>query len=343
MGIVGRCAACVLSGLVVAVVSPLRGEEAPAFYAQKTIKIIVPYAAGGSYDFYARLLADHLPRHIPGHPTIIVQNVPGGGGMVGVQNMYAREPQDGTSLAFLPRDVATTQMLRPETARYDARRFSWIGSMSSYAGVMFVASRTGVKTADDLRQKEVVVGSWGQGTESYNTPLLLNKLASTKFRIVTGYGGAAEVDLAVDRGEVDSRTASWTFLKAERQSWLKDGYIVTPFQTGVKRHPELPNIPMIAELANDDEGRRIIEFANSDAAMGWNVASTPNVPSDRVAMLRSAFDEAVTDPALLADALKRGLEILPTTGAELVTMVNRTIATPAESLTRLKSIIGAAN
>ena len=230
-------------------------------------------------------------------------------------------------------------MLRPEQARYDARRYNWIGTISSYAGVMFIASRTGVKTVDDLRSIQVVAGSWGQTTETYITPTLLNALAGTKFRLVTGYRGGPDVDLAVERGEVDGRMSSWTLLKTQRERWLKDKFVVIPFQAGIKSHPELKGIPLVSELATTEEGRRILEFQNSDAGIGWSVVAPPNVPAERVAILRAAFDKTMRDPEFLAEAQKRGFEINPATGQELEAIVGRTIATPADALTRLKNIL----
>jgi tripartite-type tricarboxylate transporter receptor subunit TctC len=260
------------------------------FFKGKSLSFTVVYEPGGTYDIYSRLLVAHLPRHIPGKPTIVVQYMPGAGGLTGTLNLYERAAQDGTQLGMLPRDIAINQMLHPEDARYDARRFSWIGRISSYTGVMFVSTRTGVKIADDLKRLPVAVGSWGTTTDSFVTPALLNALAGTKFKIVTGYRGASDVDLAIERGEVDARVASWTAVKATRSDWLSDGKIVVPFQTGLKSHPEMPQLPLISELATSEEGRQILEFMNSDSSIGWNVVAPPHVPAERIAILRKAFD-----------------------------------------------------
>jgi tripartite-type tricarboxylate transporter receptor subunit TctC len=308
-------------------------------FGQKPIRFLVTYEPGGSYDLYARLVTTHMGKYLPGKPPIVVQYMPGAGGLLGTLHLYEKSPQDGTEIAILPRDIAINQMLRPETARYDARRFNWIGTLSSYAGVMFVASRTGVKTADDLRRIPVIAGSWGPTTETYITPMLLNALAGTKFKIVTGYRGGPDVDLAVERGEVDGRMSSWTLLKTQRASWLANGTVVMPFQSGLKSHPELTQIPLIADLATSAEGRRILEFQNSDAGIGWSVVAPPNVPAARVALLRQAFDKTMADPEFIADAAKRGLEINSATGQELEAIVGRTIATPADALASLKALL----
>jgi tripartite-type tricarboxylate transporter receptor subunit TctC len=324
-----------------AVAAPQGAPAQDAADSQKQIKFLVTYEPGGSYDLYARLVTTFMPKHLPGNPSMIVQYMAGAGGLIGTLHLYEKSPQDGSEIAILPRDIAINQMLRPESARYDARKFSWIGTLSTYAGVMFVAARTGVKTADDLRRIPVVVGSWGQTTETFITPTLLNALADTKFKIVTGYRGGPDVDLAVDRGEVDARMASWTLLKSQRAHWLADHFVVIPFQSGLKSHPELKGVPLIAELARTEEGRRILEFQNSDAGIGWSVVAPPNVPAARLAVLRQAFDKTIADPEFVAEAQKRGLEINPATGAELEAVVARTVATPPEALTTLKNILGA--
>lgn len=335
-----RLAAVVAISATLAWAGQASAQSATEFFGQKTIKFDITYEPGGSYDLYARLAATHLPKHIPGLPAMVNQYIPGAGGLIGILHLSEKAPQDGTEIAILPRDLAINQMLRPDTARYEARKFNWIGTLSSYAGVMFVASRTGVKTADDLKRIPVVAGSWGQTTETYITPTLLNALADTKFKIVTGYRGGPDVDLAVERGEVDGRMASWTLLKTQRAHWLADHTVVIPFQSGVKSHPELLQVPLITSMATSEEGRRILEFQNSDAGIGWSVVAPPNVPADRVAILRAAFDQMIVDPEFLADAKKRGLEITPASGKELEGIVGRTVSTPAEALVTLKKLIG---
>jgi tripartite-type tricarboxylate transporter receptor subunit TctC len=331
----------VMAGLISA--GSARAQSAEEFFKGKTLRFTVVYEPGGTYDLYSRLVIVHLPKHIPGNPAIVVQYMPGAGGMVGTVNLYEKAARDGTQLGMLPRDIAVNQMLHPDAARYDAKRFSWIGRVASYTGVMVVMSRTGVKTAEDLRTRQVVAGAWGNTTDSFVTPTLLNALAGTRFKIVTGYRGAADVDLAIERGEADARVASWTALKSTRAEWLKDGRIVVPFQTGLKRHADLPDLPLISDLAQSDDGRRILEFMNSDASVGWNVIAPPEVPADRVAALRGALAATMRDPDFLADAQKQGLEIVPGSGEEVAAVVARTLATPHDLVARVAAIVGAQN
>jgi len=309
----------------------------------KTIKLIVPYAPGGSYDVYARVVAEHFRLHVPIIQSIVVQNMPGAGGMTAVQNLYSREVPDGTSMAIMPRDVATNQILRPEIAKYDARKFSWIGSVAAYAGVLYVVAEANVRSVDELKRREIIIGAWGQGTESFTTPTILNSVAGTKFKIVTGYGGGPEVDLAVERGEAEGRVASWTFLKTQKHEWLKSKFITTPFQTGLKRHPELPDIPLITELAQDEAGKQILNIMNADSGIGWSFAAPPGMSADMLNIFRVAFDKTMADKAFISDAEKRGLEILPSTGAEIQNLVNTTLNTPPAVIAKLRSFLGAAN
>jgi len=310
------------------------------FFRNKTVKLMITFEPGGSYDLYARLAATYLPKHLPGQPAMTVQYHPGAGGLVGILHFAEKAAQDGTELAILPRDVAINQRLRPETAKYDTRRFGWIGTLATYPGVMFIAARTGVKTAEDLRRITVVAGSWGPTSETFITPTLLNALADTRFKIVSGYRGGPDVDLAVERGEVDGRMASWTLMKTQRAQWLRDKFVVIPFQAGVTSHPELADVPLIGTLAKTEEGRRIFEFQNSDAGIGWSLVAPPNVPPERLALLRRAFDDMTADPEFRAEADRRGLDVTPARGEALAAIVERTIATPAEALVTLKTILG---
>lgn len=314
-------------------------QSADDYFKNKSLRFTVVYNPGGTYDLYSRLVIAHLSRHIPGHPAIVIQYMPGAGGMTGTLYLYGRAEQDGTQIGMLPRDIAVNQMLHPETSRYDARRFNWIGRIASYTGVVFVAAHTGVTAADDLRRIVVAAGAWGATTDSFVTPTLLNALGGTRMKIVTGYSGAAEVDLAIERQEVDGRVASWTSVKTTHGPWLAAGRIAVLFQTGLKPHADLPRLPLITDLATSDEGRQILEFMNSDSSIGWNVVAPPNVPADRVAILRAAFDATLQDPEFLADAKMRGLEIVPARGDEVQDVVRRTVAVPPQAIERVKAIL----
>jgi tripartite-type tricarboxylate transporter receptor subunit TctC len=311
------------------------------FYRQRTITFVSVFAPGGTYDLYSRLVATHLPNFIPGNPRIIVQYMPGAGGLTGAIHLATQAPQDGTEIGMVDRAIAVNQVQRTVGVLLDANKFQWIGSVSSYGGVLQVAGRTGVKTADDLRRIPLVLGSWGVETSSYTMPVLLNALAGTKFKVVTGYRGAAEVDLAVESGEVDGRISSWSTLKYTKAAQLADGKVAVVMQSGLKRNPDLPQVPLIGELAATEQGRRILEFIDSDSGIGWSVVAPPGVPLDRVAALRQAFDRMVEDPKFLGDAQAKHLDVVPSTGQEIEALVRRTVSIPREDIDAMNKLLSA--
>jgi len=316
-------------------------EAVTEFYRQRTITFVSVFAPGGTYDLYSRLVATHLPNFIPGNPRIIVQYMPGAGGLTGAVHLATQSPQDGTEIGMVDRAIAVNQVQRTVGVLLDANRFQWIGSVSSYGGVLQVAGRTGVKTADDLRQIPLVIGSWGVETSSYTMPVLLNALAGTKFKVVTGYRGAAEVDLAVESGEVDGRISSWSTLKYTKAAQLAEGKVAVVMQSGLKRNPDLPRVPLIGELAATEQGRRILEFIDSDSGIGWSVVAPPGVPLDRVAALRQAFDRMVEDPKFLGDAQAKHLDVVPSTGQEIEALVRRTVSVPREDIDAMNKLLSA--
>lgn len=319
-----------------------RAEPVEEFFSQRTITFVSVFAPGGTYDLYSRLVATHLPNFIPGRPRVVVQYVPGAGGLTGAVHLATQAPQDGTEIGMVDRAVAVNQVLHTVGVSLDVRKFQWVGSVSSYGGVLQVAGRTGIKTADDLRRISMVVGSWGIETSSYTLPVLLNALAGTRFKVVTGYRGASEVDLAVETGEVDGRVSSWPTLKYMKASSLADGSVVVVTQSGLKRNPDLPQVPLVWELASTEQGRRILQFIDSDSAIGWSVVAPPGVPADRVAAVRRAFDAMVADPKFLSDAQARHLDVVPSTGAEIESLVARTLSVPREDIVTMNNLLAAA-
>jgi tripartite-type tricarboxylate transporter receptor subunit TctC len=267
--------------------------------------------------------------------------MPGAGGLTGAIHLATQAPQDGTEIGMLDRAIAVNQVLRTTGVPLDASKFQWIGSVSSYGGVLQVAGRTGVRTADDLRRIPLVMGSWGVETSSYTMPVLLNALVGTKFKVVTGYRGAAEVDLAVESGEVDGRISSWPTLKYTKAAALAEGKLVVVMQSGLKRNPDLAQVPLVTELAATEQGRRILEFIDSESGIGWSVTAPSGVPLDRVAALREAFDRMVADPKFLDDAQARHLDVVPSTGQEIQALVKRTLSVPRQDIAAMNELLAA--
>jgi tripartite-type tricarboxylate transporter receptor subunit TctC len=336
----------IMTGVLAVTIAAASGAVAHAadavadFYRGKTITFTVTYGAGGTYDLYSRLVAQHMPAFIPGKPTIVVKYMPGASGLTGSHYLYDRAARDGTEVGMVPREIVVQQILRPQSLKLDSSRLNWIGGIASYSGVMFVMTRAGVRTIEEARRKTVIAGSWGKGTESYTIPVVLNALAGTKFKIVAGYRGAADTDLAIERGEVDARIASWASLRRQDQKQIAAGKIALLYQTGNKPHPDLPKVPLLKDLATTPQGKNILAFLDSSSGIGWSVTAPPGVPPDRVAALRRAFDRTVADPAFRADATKRKLDVIPSTGQELTRLVKETLSIPPNDLAMAKKLTG---
>lgn len=324
-------------GLLTGLAQPAAAED---FYAGKTISILVGSAPGGSYDGYARLVARHIGRFIPGHPDVIVKNMPGAAARVMTNYVDKIAPKDGTALGAPLNTIPLDQILEPQKSKYDAAKFNWIGAVSSPANVLVTWYTSGVKTLDDAKNKEVTIGATTPGTTQEMYPLMANNLFGTKFKVITGYKASTEVNIAMERGEVQGRGAN-TFISYRIQDpeWLKDKKINFIFQMTAERDPELKEVPTLLEYAKTDEQRKIISLMVTTEAVGRSYFAPPGVPADRVAMLRKALSEVVKDSAFLADAKKMKLDITPVGGEKLQKMVADLIATPPDIVAKYKAAV----
>jgi tripartite-type tricarboxylate transporter receptor subunit TctC len=294
---------------------PASAQTSEEFYKGKTITITLGQPPGGSYDFYARLAADHLRRFIPGNPNLILQHRPGGGGIAAVRWFYAQAPRDGTAMGLFSESIAHTQLLTPDLGRWKVEEMSYVGSMAPSNGAMVVRKGAPATTAAAMRTIPVTVGCSGVNSTSYQYPAALKALGGFKFNIVCGYGGSAEIKLAMKRGEADLYNASWHAWRLN--PGIKDGSFIPAIQGGLKRTRELTNVPLTQDLVSDSHAKRILEFISAGSAIGRALIAAPNVPPDRIAALRDAFDLMVKDETFLADAAKRNLDIEPTPGVVL--------------------------
>jgi tripartite-type tricarboxylate transporter receptor subunit TctC len=301
------------------------------FFRGKTITLIVGDDAGGQYTVNGRLLAEYLGKYIPGNPNIIVQNMPGASSVTATNYLYAVAPEDGTVFGLPNQSVVLYQAARLPALRYKAEKMNWIGSMTASNHVVVVMARSGVKTLDDAKTKEVTMGSLGVNGTLSVYPTVLNRIAGTKFKLVVGYSGANLVDLAMLRGEIDGRGSyTWTDLKASHPDWLASKKVNLLVQLGPQKAPDLPDVPLLTDLARSEHEREVLAFISSDTVLGRPFVLPPNVPPDRVAALREAFSRTVADPDFLRDAKKLGINIAPVSGAELQKRVEQTVATPRE-------------
>jgi tripartite-type tricarboxylate transporter receptor subunit TctC len=328
MDILCRAGTAIVACLVARVVAT---TPAPAqdFFAGKTITVAIGSRVGGSYDAYGRLVARHMPRHIPGNPTMVPKNMPGAAGTRVANYAYNVAPKDGTYLVATLNSIPLTQIMRPKKAKYEVAKFNWIGAINSPAHVLATWHTSGIKTIEDARKREVVIGGTTAGTSMEMYPTISNRLLGTKFKVVLGYRGGKGVNLAMERGEVEGRGSnSWLSYKMRNPDWVRDGKIHVLFQMSLKRAPTLPNTPTLIELAKTDEDRQIIAVLTKSETIGRSLLAPPGVPAARVALLRAAFDGLVKDPKMLKDAKRSKLPIRPTSGSDLQTMVESVFKTP---------------
>ena len=316
------------------------------FYRGKQMQMIVATSPGGDYDTRARLLARHIGRHIPGEPTVIARNMPGGVGVAAANYMMGVAPKDGTALHAIMQGMAALQATGGQSqVEFDVTKFSWIGNTTDSPNIINSWHTTGITRIEQVFTQELVVGAPGTATSSVYYPLALNVLVGTKFKIISGYPGGNDVNVAMERGEVGGRgsnsLAAW---KATRPHWLKEGKVHFLVQIGLKRHPELPDVPLFFELAKNEDDRQVLRFLSADIPLSRAIVTTPGVPADRVAALRRAFDLTMKDAAFLAEADKGQIDISPSSGVDAEKIVAEIVNAPAAVRARAKAILdGKAN
>jgi tripartite-type tricarboxylate transporter receptor subunit TctC len=306
------------------------------FYAGKTINLYIGQGPGGGYDAYGRLVARHLGHHLAGAPIIVPQNMPGAGGFKVANYLYQVAPQDGTALGLAAEAVALEQALGGPGIEYDASRLNWIGRMTSSASIFFTWHTSAVKNIEDARKFEAAFGSTGVTGITGYTPRALNKLAGTRFKVVTGYNGSADVMLAMERGEIDGGFALWPEFKNQKPDWLSGNKINILYIVAAQRAPDLPAVPTTAELGQTAEGRDLLRLLGSTSAVGRALFGTQDEPAERTAELRTAFASMVQDPAFLQDADKAGLRIDAMSGKDLQNAVAAVISAPKNLVEKAK-------
>jgi tripartite-type tricarboxylate transporter receptor subunit TctC len=311
------------------------------FFAGKTMTIIVSTGGDDSYGYIARIFAQHMPKYIPGQPTIIVKAMPGAGNVLATNHLYNIAPKDGTTIGTINNAIPLHQVLDGRGVHYDASKFNWLGSTGTYNSVAYVWHTAGVKTLDDVMKKEVVLGGTGAGSSIVIYPTVMNNVLGTKFKIVLGYKSVAQINIAMERGEVSARTGSYADLMSEHADWVKDKKVVLLTQIGSKPDKAIPaSVPLITDLAKTDEQRRILKLIASPIALGRPYLAPPEVATDRVALLRKAFAETMRDKGYLADAAKLKIDIDPVSGEEIAQVVKETIDAPKDIVEKAKAAMG---
>jgi tripartite-type tricarboxylate transporter receptor subunit TctC len=314
-------------------------EDVAAFYRGKTLRIVVGSGVGSGYDITARVLSRHMAAHIPGNPTIIVQNQPGAGGLTMTNSLNANGPFDGTVIGEPFNGTPTVPLLQPQIARFDAHKLIYVGSTNRETQVMYVWSTVPVTTLADVKTTELVMGAQAPGSTQYDYPVLLDRLFGYKFKIVTGYESTPKIHLALERGEVQGTIANWSTLKALNSNWVAEGKIRLLVQWGLKKLPEIGNVPSILDYVKTDADRAAVKLVVARLEFGRPFFLPPGVPDDRVAALRRAFDAAIKDPAFLTEAATAKLDIDPLSGEEVQTLVNEVSQTPPDVVARVREAL----
>ena len=310
---------------------PATAESAADFYRGGQVDLYIGYSPGGGYDTYARVLARHIGRHIPGNPTVVPQNMPGAGSLTLANYLYNIAPKDGTAIGTFGRGLAMEPLLGGGGTRFDATRFAWIGSMNNEVSVCVSWHDSPVQTVADLATQELIVGGTGSGSDTHIFPVVLRNLLGLNIRLISGYPGGNDVLLAMERGEVDGRCGwSWATVLAVRPDWLAEDRINILVQMALAKHPDLPDVPLITDLARNDDERQAMELIFARQVMGRPYVAPPGVPAGRLDALRRAFDATLRDEAFLEDARRIDLELNPVSGEELDAVIARIYgATPA--------------
>jgi tripartite-type tricarboxylate transporter receptor subunit TctC len=310
-----------------------------AEFRGKTLTVVTSFEAGGPYDFYSRLIARHLGAHLPGHPAVVVQNMPGAGGLRGANYLYNVAARDGTALGVVSQTVAVGQVLGTTAGiQYDARKYSWIGRLNANVEVLHSWHASGVRSIEDAKRREVVVAGTGPTSSSVVMPRLMNELIGTKFKVVTGFAGPTSAQLALERGEVEGIVKPWSSLKVGNADWLRESKINLIVQYTRERHRELPQLPAIVDLGQDETQRQIFALYAGGAALGTALLAPPGLPARTVVLLRQAFDAAMRDPALIEEVGKSGVDIDPLSGAELEQVVAATFRIAPDVLERARAL-----
>jgi tripartite-type tricarboxylate transporter receptor subunit TctC len=334
-----------LTAVAALLAAPLLGAGARAdavadFYSGKTVTIIVGADTGGGYDAQARLMSRHLGRFIPGKPVMIVQNMPGAGSLIAANNLYNTAPKDGTVIGLVQRGVLSSKFTNPGGVRFDLAKFNWIGNLSSETAVVIAWHTSPFQTIDDVFKQDMLVAGTGPTIDTETTPRLLNALTGTRFKIISGYSGTADGVLAMERGEVHGiGDWSWSNVKTRRPDYLRDKKVRVLLQVATEKLPDLADVPLAMDFVKNDDDRKIMELFLAQKSAARPVVAPPQVPAERMAAIRAAFDKMIVDPEFLKDAAGQKLDLDPAPASEIEKVIKLFATTPEDIGRRLKDAI----
>jgi tripartite-type tricarboxylate transporter receptor subunit TctC len=320
--------------------APLSAQPVEQVFAGRTITIYVGYTAGGSYDLYGRLISRHLGQHLAGHPSVVVQNMPGAGSLKAANYLYEVAPRDGTALGIVVESTALEQALANPAAQYDAAKFTYLGRVATSNNIFMMWHTAKVQSIEDAKLTPALMAGTGPGSIAETIPKLLNAFLGTKFKLISGYPASTEAMLAMERGEVDGSSSSWAAVKFAKQDWLREKKIRIILQTAPERVPELPDTPSLGEIGTTAPDKQVLALYASGSAIGRSLLGPPGIAAERVKALREGFDAMVADPEFVADIRKLDVELDPLPGAAVAGLVERTLSVPAAVRERAVNAFG---
>jgi tripartite-type tricarboxylate transporter receptor subunit TctC len=305
----------------------------------KSVSLLIGFGPGGGYDLWGRTVARHIGKHLPGKPSVVPQNMPGAGSYVAASHLYGAAPKDGTVFGIIARDAALGPLSNAPGARFDATKMSWLGSPTREHNVCIASSSAKVKTADDLRTHELVLGDTGPGTGTRSYPKVLNDLLGYKFKLVSGFRSSADVFLAIERGEVEGICESLDSVMQRKPEWIPNKVVNVLLQAGAVSRPELKDVPNVLTLARNAEEKQVLEFLYAGQDIGRPFVAPPDLPPDRLKMLRDAFGATMKDPEFVADARRSKLDLEPEDGEHIAALIAKIYATPRPIIDRVANLI----
>ena len=313
--------------------------QSPAdFYKGKTVNVLIGVGVGGEYDLHARIVARHIGKHAPGAPNFVPQNMTGAGGAKMAAYLAEVAPKDGTNIGMIANNFPAMQAAGLDVIRFDLGKFQWIGSISPTVETMTVTKAAGISTIEEARSKEIIVGATGKGAITYSFPAMLNEFLGTRFKIVPGYPGGNQINLAMERGEVQARNNTWSSWKVTKPDWIKNGDIKILAYAG-PAPKDLPGVPNVVDLVKSADDKRTVELIVSGTMLGRPLAFAGDVPADRLAAIRAAFVQTMKDPEFLGEADKLKIEVDPVSGEDMQKVVANVLATPKNLAARARTII----
>jgi tripartite-type tricarboxylate transporter receptor subunit TctC len=342
--VANACARGFAAALMTVLTAATANAQSPAdFYKGKTLEFYIGYSVGGGYDLYARTIARHIGKHIPGNPTVVPKNMEGAGSLRLANWMFRVAPKDGSVIGTIGRGTGFDPILGQQGAQFDGTKFTWLGSANNEVSVCVAWNATsGITKFDDLLTKEMTVGGTSMSADTDQFPRILNGVLGTKLKIVSGYPGGNDVVLAMERGEVKGRCGwSWSSVMSTHRVWLDEKKMTVLAQLALQKHPDLPDVPLIVDLAKTDEQRQILKMIFARQVMGRPYLAPPGIPADRAEALRKAFMDTMADKDFLADAEKAQLEITPVDGAGIQKLVAEVYQSPPEVAKKAAALLGA--